>query len=84
MAERTEARMCVEIADFRDDEVVLFASTMALPVPWCLPRRRYYLRAPWGRGNPPHLRGERGGAAPTPRRVHHRSGFITVPRNDTA
>ena len=24
MAERTEARMCVEIADFRVDEVVLF------------------------------------------------------------
>ncbi len=53
--------------------------TMALPVPWCLPRRLRYLRAQKGVGSPQRLRGERTAAAPAPRALT-RIGFITIPR----
>ena len=64
-------RVAAEVRLTVHELVELSFCTMALPVPWCLPRRRYYLRAPRGRGNPPHLRGEWGDAAPAPRRADH-------------
>ena len=57
--------------------------TMALPVPWCLPRRLRYISEPQRGGRPPAIPGgERTAAAPAPRALT-RSGFITVPRNAT-
>ena len=53
---------------------------MALPVPWCLPRRFHYFPEPLrGGGDPRHLRGER--ALRPPRRA--RLPEFTVPRSFT-